>query len=148
MKLYLAAPLFTLAERRFNADLAAFFRGAGHTVFLPQEIEGAGFAVSAAMIFHAEVKAIDECDVVIVCADGPDPDSGTSWECGYAFSGSKTIIVYRTDFRLFAGKEKINLMLTECANAVVYHTDVEASPLSLAQRIEMELDAMHGTGLL
>ncbi len=58
--------------------------------------------------------------------DGTDPNSGTCWECGYAYR-KKAIIVFRTDFR---GHQKIlsdlpglaehnqapyNLMLTESA---------------------------------
>jgi nucleoside 2-deoxyribosyltransferase len=39
MKLYFAGPLFTTAERDFNAALAAQLRRAGHEVFLPQEAE-------------------------------------------------------------------------------------------------------------
>ena len=28
--------------------------------------------------------SIDWADMVVACMDGPDPDSGTAWECGYA----------------------------------------------------------------
>jgi nucleoside 2-deoxyribosyltransferase len=50
--------------------------------------------------------------------DGPDPDSGTCWECGYAYK-RKPIIVFRTDFRAAdePGKAPYNLMLTESATA-------------------------------
>jgi nucleoside 2-deoxyribosyltransferase len=37
MKLYIAGPLFSAAERSWNAELAAALRDGGHTVFLPQE---------------------------------------------------------------------------------------------------------------
>ena len=52
--------------------------------------------------------------------DGPDPDSGTAWECGYAYK-KKPIIVFRTDFRGIgeAGLSPFNLMLSESADHVV-----------------------------
>lgn len=36
MRLYLAAPLFTEAERQFNLALATALEAQGHRVFLPQ----------------------------------------------------------------------------------------------------------------
>jgi nucleoside 2-deoxyribosyltransferase len=83
-KLYLAGPLFTLAEQSFNADLARFLKKQGFEVWLPQEHEprqkkGEG---KAKAIFRMDVEAIDWADVVIASMDGPDPDSGTAWECG------------------------------------------------------------------
>ena len=39
------------------------------------------------------------CEVFVVAnTDGPDPDSGTSWECGYAYR-KKPVILFPTDFR-------------------------------------------------
>src|SRR6516164_2313015 len=48
----------------------------------------------------------------------PDPDSGTCWECGYAYQ-KKPVIVFRTDFRAGdePGKAPFNLMLSESASA-------------------------------
>ena len=47
--------------------------------------------------------------------DGPDPDSGTSWEVGYAF-GKKPIVLIRTDIRALAGNAgEYNPMLTQAA---------------------------------
>ncbi|MFZ3357430.1 MAG: hypothetical protein WCA56_04700 [Xanthobacteraceae bacterium] len=39
MKIYLAGPLFSAAERDFNARLAGLLRGLGHEVWLPQDAE-------------------------------------------------------------------------------------------------------------
>jgi nucleoside 2-deoxyribosyltransferase len=38
-KLYLAGPLFTLAEQSFNVDLARFLKKQGFEVWLPQDHE-------------------------------------------------------------------------------------------------------------
>jgi nucleoside 2-deoxyribosyltransferase len=118
-KIYLAGPLFTVAEQTFNADLARFLESQGLEVWLPQEHEPR--RKTARAIFAMDVKALDWADLVVACMDGPDPDSGTAWECGYAFAKGKPIVCYRTDFRL-SGDTKgapYNLMLTESATARV-----------------------------
>jgi len=114
MKLYLAGPLFTTAEREFNVRLRDLLRDAGFEVWLPQDHEPR--EQSAREIFRMDVEGLDWCDVVVANMDGADPDSGTCWECGFAY-GKKPVVVYRTDFR--TGEDpKIgayNLMLTESA---------------------------------
>jgi nucleoside 2-deoxyribosyltransferase len=124
MKIYLAGPLFNIAERDFNQRLTMLLREKGHEVWLPQEFEQR--TMTPKQIFIKDVDGIDWADVVVANMDGPDPDSGTSWECGYAYR-KKPVIVFRTDFRV---GDKIrgdvpetaqidaapyNLMLTESA---------------------------------
>jgi nucleoside 2-deoxyribosyltransferase len=114
MRIYLAGPLFTTAEREFNGRVAALLRRAGHEVFLPQEKEDR--QAPARATFEQDVAAIDAAGVVVANMDGPDPDSGTCWECGYAF-GKKPIVLFRTDFRSGDEPDKApyNFMLTESA---------------------------------
>jgi nucleoside 2-deoxyribosyltransferase len=113
VKLYLAGPLFSTAERSWNAELAATLRGGGHEVFLPQEQEQGR---NAPEIFSADVAGLDGADVLVAIMDGSDPDSGTAWECGYAF-GKKPIVLVRTDFRTHGGDAALyNSMLTESAS--------------------------------
>jgi len=118
-KLYLAGPLFTLAERSFNAELARFLENQGldFEVWLPQEHEPRSDTARA--IFEMDVEAIDWADMIVACMDGPDPDSGTAWECGYAFATGKPIVCYRTDFRVSGDSKSApyNLMLSESATA-------------------------------
>ena len=45
------------------------------------------------------IEAIDRCDAVVAILDGPDSDSGTCVEIGYARALGKPIIGIRTDFR-------------------------------------------------
>jgi nucleoside 2-deoxyribosyltransferase len=118
MRLYLAGPLFTTAEREFNDRLAALLRKAGYDVFLPQEHEQRD--KSAREIFLNDVEGVDWADAVVANMDGPDPDSGTCWECGYAYR-KKPIVLYRTDFRAAHEPDKspYNLMLTESADRVL-----------------------------
>jgi nucleoside 2-deoxyribosyltransferase len=118
-QIYLAGPLFTLAEQNFNVALARFLKSKGFAVWLPQEHEPRRNTAQA--IFHMDVEALDRADMVVACMDGPDPDSGTAWECGYAYAKGKPVVCYRTDFRI-SGDTKgapYNLMLTESAAARV-----------------------------
>jgi len=48
---------------------------------------------------------IDGSDGIIAILDGPDVDSGTAAEIGYAFGQGKCILGYRGDFRLSAENE-------------------------------------------
>jgi nucleoside 2-deoxyribosyltransferase len=113
MKLYFAGPLFTTPERTWNAEVVAALRAAGHEIFLPQENEP---GKDAAGIFAADVGGIDWADGLIAIMDGPDPDSGTCWEVGYAYGTKKPIVLVRTDFRDLAGRAgTYNPMMAESA---------------------------------
>ena len=113
MKLYFAGPLFTTAERTWNAEVTAALRAAGHEVFLPQEQEPGR---DSAGIFATDVGGIDWADGLVAIMDGPDPDSGTGWEVGYAFGMKKWIVLVRTDIRANAGSAgDYNSMLTGAA---------------------------------
>jgi nucleoside 2-deoxyribosyltransferase len=112
MRVYFAGPLFTAAERAWNAQVTKALRAAGHEVFLPQEQEPGD---DAAAIFATDVGGLDWADGVVAITDGSDPDSGTAWEVGYAF-GKKPIVLVRTDVRRRAGGSgDYNPMLTESA---------------------------------
>jgi nucleoside 2-deoxyribosyltransferase len=113
MKLYFAAPLFSAAERDWNATLAASLRVAGHEIYLPQENEP---GKTAPQIFADDVGGIDGAEGLLAIMDGPDPDSGTAWEVGYAYAKGKPIIVVRSDIRRDAsGGAGYNAMLAEAA---------------------------------
>jgi len=143
VKLYFAGPLFTTPERTWNAEVTAALRAAGHEVFLPQEQEpgrdGAG-------IFATDVGGIDWADGVVAIMDGPDPDSGTAWEVGYAFGVRKPILLIRTDLRTLAGNAgDYNAMLTQAATIRVdapagSTTDVIGAVLDALTRIEAGQD--------
>ncbi len=135
MKLYFAGPLFTTPERTWNAEVTAALRAAGHEVFLPQEQEpgkdGPG-------IFATDVGGLDWSDGLVAIMDGPDPDSGTAWEVGYAFGTGKSIVLVRTDFRALAGSAgDYNPMLMQAATARI---DLPAA--STTEVISAVLDAL------
>jgi nucleoside 2-deoxyribosyltransferase len=138
MKIYMAGPLFSTAELAFNAALASELRGRGHEVFLPQEHEQRKDLARA--IFESDVRGLDWAEVVVACLDGPDPDSGTCWELGYAYGRNKPQVVYRTDFRLFEGTDPINLMMSESADHVIIMP--MAGVADLASEIAKRLGAL------
>jgi len=137
MKLYLAGPLYSTAEREFNVRLAQLLREKGHEVWSPQENEDRH--ASAKEIFDSDVAGIDWADAVVANMDGADPDSGTSWECGYAYK-KKPVILFRTDFRAGDDPDKgpFNFMLTQsahrCLELYLESTEVVASRIAEALR--------------
>ena len=52
-----------------------------------------------AEIGRRNTEAIDNADAMLAVLDGPDPDSGTCGEIGYAAAQGKRILGYRGDFR-------------------------------------------------
>ena len=113
MKLYFAGPLFTTPERTWNAEVVAALRAAGHEIFLPQEQDP---GKDAAGIFATDVGGIDWADGLVAIMDGPDPDSGSCWEVGYAYGSKKPIVLVRTDLRDLAGNAgRYNPIMAESA---------------------------------
>lgn len=143
MKIYLAGPLFTAAERAFNHRLRDSLVQRGYEVWLPQEHEPRTRA--ARDIFLTDVEGLDSSDVVVANMDGPDPDSGTCWECGYAYK-KKPIIVYRTDSRK-PGDTKTssyNLMLTESADEVIDLSEDFDDEAKIVQALDNALGKIAG----
>ena len=133
MRIYFAGPLFSAAERDWNATLAGALRDAGHEVFLPQEQEP---GKDAAGIFSTDVGGIDWADGLVAVMDGADPDSGTCWEVGYAYR-KKPIVLVRTDMRRNdgSGGSGYNPMLTESATIRV---DAVAAPIDQVARAVLD----------
>ncbi len=133
MRIYFAGPLFSAAERDWNATLATALRDAGHEVFLPQEQEP---GKDAPGIFATDVGGIDWADCLVAIMDGADPDSGTCWEVGYAYQ-KKPIVLVRTDMRRNenSGGSGYNPMLTESATVRI---DAIAAPIDGVAREVLE----------
>lgn len=96
MKIYLASPLFTDYERQKVKEWAARLRGCGREVYVPMEhsIENAWELPNyewAKKVFDEDIKAIQEADEVYCIYYGLYSDSGTAWECGYAYALGKAV---------------------------------------------------------
>jgi nucleoside 2-deoxyribosyltransferase len=113
---YLAAPLFSDAERNYNILLRDFLAANGYPVYLPQETgEGPAGPERDRAIFESHVAALDRAPCIVAVCDGPDTDSGTAWEIGYACARDIPVIALSTDRRgTWAGK-RANLMIRESA---------------------------------
>lgn len=112
--LYLASPYgFAESTKPFLEDLKYKLRKAGHKVNDPWEIgerhlktfQGRkDISLSEREKINHELaslnhKAICESKIVVACLDGPDVDSGTASEIGFAYAKGKKIFGYREDIR-------------------------------------------------
>jgi len=113
MKVFLAAPLFSEAERDFNSKVAKKLRAKGFEVWLAQESPfiHEGTSKEKEKIYEEDVSALKACDVVVAVLDGVEVDSGVAFEMGYAVALGKPVIGLKTDYRAFSKMEDVNLML-------------------------------------
>jgi deoxyadenosine/deoxycytidine kinase/nucleoside 2-deoxyribosyltransferase len=108
LRVYIAGPLFSHAERRFNVELNHLIRSLGFETYFPQEDAGlisdmveAGLDVHQARdaIFERNRLAVGESDIVVFILDGRAPDEGACIEVGIGFALGKVCIGLKTDFR-------------------------------------------------
>lgn len=130
MKVFIAGPLFSQAEREFNVRVEEELRRHGFKTFLPQRDAGRLDELLAKegdrayrMIFDRDLKGLEQADVVVAILDGPDVDSGTAFEVGYAFAKGKPVIGLKTDMRVFAKEEEVNNMLAQGVKALAKNVD-------------------------
>ncbi|MEO8461812.1 MAG: nucleoside 2-deoxyribosyltransferase [Chloroflexota bacterium] len=142
MKIYLAGPLFATPDRDWNRALATRLRAGGHEVFLSQENPAAERTGGA--IFRKDLAGLDWAEGVVAIMDGADPDSGTCWECGYAYARGKPVVLFRSDFRVSGDADDIpyNAMLIGAADV---HIELGMASLdSAAAAILDALDSLPG----
>jgi hypothetical protein len=109
MKLYLAGPMFTAADKAHNLRLAAKLREHGFEVFCPNEsepnVDETRTDVTPRMIYGVDIGAVESSNVLICQVS---EDSGTNWEAGYMDCLSRHVDPVRyygviglaTDYRL------------------------------------------------
>jgi nucleoside 2-deoxyribosyltransferase len=138
MRVYLAGPLFTLAERRFMAhlrDLAGALPGVfalwPGDLFVNDDLAAMGPAAKE-HIFRGCLDGLCGSDLVAAVLDGPQVDDGTAWEIGYAHARGLPVWGLRTDFRV-AGDTSHSLVncMIECACARTFR-DVDGLLRALA----------------
>jgi len=120
-RIYLAAPLFSEAERSYNASIAALLEKNLFEVYKPQEKgddSDTRDTDEQERLFAQNRAALEKSDIVVAIIDGADADSGTAWEMGYAFARKKPVIALRTDFRRAGNHEQVNLMLEQSSVVV------------------------------
>ena len=138
MIIYLAGPLFSLAERRFNEEFAKVLERSflPSMVILPQDHaakldEADGFAER---MYSFALDAINHSDAVVAILDGADTDSGTCIEIGYAKAKGKLVVGVRTDFR--AGEDRgLNLMVSNICSHLIVRRSTSVSLEELAEDV-------------
>jgi nucleoside 2-deoxyribosyltransferase len=117
-------------------------RAAGHEVYAPQENPASERTGKA--IFLQDLAGLDWAEGVVAMMDGADPDSGTSWECGYAYATKKPVVLFRSDFRGSGDAADIpyNVMLIGAADA---HIELRLGSVDdAAAAIDTELVRLSG----
>ena len=122
MRVYLAGPLFTAAERRYLAGVRDRLRALPGVevlwpgdLFVDVDLDAMG-ASAKRHIFNRCLEELSGSDMVVALLDGTQVDDGTAWEIGYAFARDLPIWGLRTDFRRAGdtGHSLVNCMI-ECA---------------------------------
>jgi len=152
-RIYVAGPLgFSEAGRHFHASvLVPFLRKLGYEVLDPWALTEPSRLEAVERLPYGPEKrdawrklnreiaatnrrALDEAHGVVAVLDGPDVDSGTAAEIGYAFGRGKLIVGYRGDFRLSADNEgglvnlQVEYFIRESGGTIVArYEDLEAS---------------------
>jgi nucleoside 2-deoxyribosyltransferase len=107
LEIYIAGPLFSEAERRFNLELKRLL-SPYFNVYLPQEdgglmvnmiADGVPPKEAARRVFVADVDAMEACDTLLIILDGRAVDEGAAFELGFAFARGKHCVGLRTDPR-------------------------------------------------
>lgn len=122
MKIYLASPFFTEKEIIPLEKTEKILRSRGFDVFSPREHEARSGALVGSPewsreIFEMDKEAIHDCDCLLMLFHGLYSDSGTAWECGYAYAIGKPVIVVHLG-------EESNIMIHEGC-----HTNITAEEL-------------------
>ena len=112
--IYIASPFFNDEEIDILSQVEKLLSRRGIEFFSPRQHEirdGApGTREWSRAAFLMDSRAIDECDLLLMIYHGNYSDSGTSWECGYAFAKGKPIIAVHMG-------DSSNLMIHESATA-------------------------------
>lgn len=122
MKIYLASPFFNEEELKYVSKAEDILRERGYEVFSPREHEVRDETVGSTKwsmeTFRSDKAGIDACDIVVMLYHGNYSDSGTAWECGYAYGIGKNVIV------VHIGKNS-NLMVHEGSHSNIYFNEIE-----------------------
>lgn len=111
-KIYVAGPLFTSAERTYLEQVEKVCREAGFVTYLPHRDAGlSSDAASREYCFEKDKAILDEVVLIVAVLNGPDVDSGTAWEMGYAFARGIPVFGIADDKRIIHSPQSLNPML-------------------------------------
>ena len=141
--IYMAGPLFSLAERNHNVALAAaLMRLIPDALCVLPQRRAETMLPDLAAVSADCVEQASTCDVLVACLDGPDVDSGTCMEIVHARAHGHPVIGYRTDFR-GAEVDGVNAMVRYGVDAYVFLPAYETSIEALADRLASEITRVY-----
>lgn len=143
MKVYLAGPLFSTAERIANRELAALIAAEvpGVEIILPQDFKYHDQYASRRWFKEVYVQCVNgiiKADMLVAILDGPCSDDGTCFEVGYAIAKGKPVIGVRTDFRE-SQERGMNLMLSQGCTEIVHRPSFDENSAALAKDIARKI---------
>ncbi len=146
---YLAAPLFSQVERRWNREFADLLarRVSGLEVILPQDFRVEGRYNDRKRfqaLFKKCIEALKSADVVVAVLDGADTDSGVAFEMGYAYASGLPVVGVRTDFRQ-SQERGVNLMCSRPCAQFVCRMSFNESIEDLARAVARKVVAVKAT---
>ena len=107
MRVYVAGPLFSEAERAWLDALAARLRAEGFDCFVPHENFPELADVTLEQVYRIDSEGLQSANALVAWLDGPIVDDGTACEIGMfaelARSGGdhyRRIVAITTDIRL------------------------------------------------
>jgi nucleoside 2-deoxyribosyltransferase len=107
-KIYIAGPLFSEAELKYNLQLDHFLSNLSYKTFLPQRdgykladllLKGIHISTAMDIIFKKDLDEIKNSDIIVFIMDGREPDEGACFEKGNAYALGKECIGIKTDSR-------------------------------------------------
>jgi len=122
IRVYLAGPAQSPAERRVMEELAGVVEGAGHETWLPfrdgiedlyqgvlalgaaggaaARVRDGAAAVVAQGVFALEVfQLVERCGCLLLNMDGRVPDEGAVFRAALAFTRGRPVVLYKRDLR-------------------------------------------------
>jgi nucleoside 2-deoxyribosyltransferase len=147
--LYLAGPLFNVAERRFNLELTSRLEAVGYRVFLPQRDGAEGtkepYASMSkderrAVMFATDRDTIYGCDVFLFVLDGRVPDEGACVELGLAYAHRQTagrprrLVGVQTDARAAFMGSRLNPMIRVALDEIYETVEELVDALTMTAR--------------
>lgn len=136
--IYIASPFFNDEEIRNISCVERIMKKRGLAYYSPREHEDRNEKDVVPgwyrETFLKDRNAIDECDMVLAVYHGNYSDSGTAWECGYAYAKGKPVIVVHT-----GGTS--NLMIHESARANITLEELEIYDFENLPKVEYKGEA-------
>ena len=123
MKIYLASPFFNEEELKNVEYAEKVLAERGFDVFSPRlnevrDVDKVGSQWWSKETFMNDRRFIDWGDIVVMIYYGAYSDSGTAWECGYAYGTNTPVVVVHLG-------EDSNLMVHEGCHTNIYLDDLK-----------------------